>query len=743
MPRYKDTNSSTDNKEGQATDQGAADATSKSTVCSNVAYGKPTNVLLATAVILVEDDMGSRYPARAILDSGHWSVCGKSEAAGTSNNQISSFIVQQTIEFFGVTKGDGRFTHNISSHNEMGVPRSRTRQVMVVAYVEKMFRQIKVDPADAPLQSILWRFDSREIETYELTTVTYGTKPAPFLATRTLKQLAQDERERYPLAAQAISEDVYMDDVISGADSLEAAYELRNQFNGLMASGGFLLRKSASNCSEVLKDIPQDNLALPNSEEIFWDQDETVKTLDLSWLPKTDKFKFQFNLPAIKPDEILTKRKILSTIASLFDPVGLLGATITVAKITLQRLWCLQDEHGNRLDWDAPVPFMVGEEWREYHKRLASLNDLRISRCVIIPGARAIEIHCFCDASEKAYGACMYIRSTDNQGKTSVCLFTAKSKVAPLRVQSLPRLELCGASLAAQMYEKAAEALNGSYRVYFWTDSTCVLTWINAIPTTWTTFVANKVAKIQRITENQTWNHVPGSCNPADLISRGIQPDTIHSNKLWWEGPGWLKEGVESWPLQDPTVKVTDVPEKRRSTVACTTVEEKSFSVWFISKFSSYTTMIRSAAYWRRLLVALHTKDKVENEFLSTEELKQAELVIVKHVQQETFHKEIAALATGKQIHRSSPLRWFNPIITEAGILRVGGRLNFSDVAYSTKHPIILPAKHVLTEIIMRHYHQINNDTLERQHLFAEIIGQQTYSACETSGENILKYQTV
>ncbi|XP_055522958.1 uncharacterized protein LOC129717139 [Wyeomyia smithii] len=275
---------------------------------------------------------------------------------------------------------------------------------------------------------------------------------------------------------------------------------------------------------------------------------------------------------------------------------------------------------------------MVGEEWREYHKRLASLNDLRISRCVIIPGAKAIEIHCFCDATEKAYDACMYIRSTDSQGKTSVCLFTAKSKVAPLRVQSLPRLELCGASLAAQMYEKAAEAFNGSYRAYFWTDSTCVLSRINAISTTWTTFVANKVAKIQRITENQTWNHVPGSCNPADLISRGIQPDTIQSNKLWWEGPGWLKEGVESWLFQDPTVKVTDVPEKRRSTVACTTVEEKSFSVWFISKFSSYTTMIRSAAYWRRLLVALHSKEKVENEFLSTEELKQAELVIVRHV---------------------------------------------------------------------------------------------------------------
>lgn len=586
------------------------------------------------------------------------------------------------------------------------VLRSRTRQVMVVADAEKMYQQINMDEADIPLQSTLWRFETgEEVETYELTTVTYGTKPAPFLATRTLKQLAVDERERYPLAAQAVDEDIYMDDVISGADDIETAVELQKQFNAMMASGGFKLRKWASNSSAALDGIPRENLALPISEEVSWDQDQAVKTLGLTWLPKTDCFKYQFQIPALKPDETLTKRKILSAIAMLFDPLGLLGATITLAKILMQYLWSLRDGRGERFDWDVPLPNTVGEEWRNFHKQLPCLNELRVPRCVIAPKSKSIEIHCFSDASEKAYGTCLYIRSVDDQGKVSVHLFTAKSKVAPLKVQSLPRLELCGALLAAQLFEKASEAIKGSFHVFFWTDSTCVLRWISATPHAWTTFVANRVAKIQRITENHTWRHVPGVSNPADLISRGIQPSEIQGTSLWWEGPSWLKDEKTGWPHQQD-VHLEDVPEKRGSTTVCIGTAEPPFSVWFISKFSSYTKMLRTTAYWLRLMELLrHTKSDGHG-FLTSKELKQAELVIVRRVQQESFSKEIAALSKNSSVHNGSALRWFKPIMANEGVLRVGGRLGQSKETYETKHPMILPAKHLLSEMIMKHYHE-------------------------------------
>ncbi|XP_065089066.1 uncharacterized protein LOC135710421 [Ochlerotatus camptorhynchus] len=229
------------------------------------------------------------------------------------------------------------------------VLRSRTRQVMVVADVEKMFRQIWTNLIDTPFQCVLWLGTDGSIVAYELLTVKYGTKSAPYLATRTLKQLASDEREQFPLAAPAVEEDVYMDDVISGADDVESPVELRRQIDAIMNSGGFKLRKWASNCPAVLEDIPKENLALPDSNGIDWDQDAEVKTLGLTWLPNVDCFKFSFTILPLTDDQILTKRQVLCFIARLFDPLGLLGATITAAKIFIQRHWCLKSEHGQCL----------------------------------------------------------------------------------------------------------------------------------------------------------------------------------------------------------------------------------------------------------------------------------------------------------------------------------------------------------------------------------------------------------
>ncbi|XP_058816585.1 uncharacterized protein LOC131679852 [Topomyia yanbarensis] len=224
--------------------------------------------------------------------------------------------------------------------------RCRTRQIMLVADVEKIFRQINVNSDERHLQSILWRSSPRdEAVTYELNTVTYGTKPAPFLATRTLKQLAMDEEQRYPLAAKAITEDTYMDDVLTGSD--DAAETMRMQLDKLMVIGGFQLRKWASNCVEVLRGIPEENLAIRGSE-IELDPNPSIKTLGLVWQPKTDVFKFQFSIPSIDDNLLITRRQLLSIIATLFDPLGLVDATIAMAKLFMQQSWTLRDEHDQR-----------------------------------------------------------------------------------------------------------------------------------------------------------------------------------------------------------------------------------------------------------------------------------------------------------------------------------------------------------------------------------------------------------
>ncbi|XP_062713273.1 uncharacterized protein LOC134290219 [Aedes albopictus] len=285
------------------------------------------------------------------------------------------------------------------------VLRCRTRQIMLVSDVEKMFRHIYICEEDRPLQCILWRSSPiEEVGVYELNTVTYGTKPAPFLATRTVKQLVEDEATQYPMAAQAASEDVYMDDVITGADDVETALILREQLDHMMSRGGFRLRKWASNCSKVLEGVPAEDLAIKQTAEINFGTDPSVKTLGLTWVPKTDELKFQFEIPALEESEKLTKRRVLSIIATLFDPLGLLGAAITTAKIFMQQLWSIQDEKGQKLDWDKPLPPTVGETWLKLRTQLSAFNQIKIGRCVIVPGAVSVEIHCFSDASEKAFG---------------------------------------------------------------------------------------------------------------------------------------------------------------------------------------------------------------------------------------------------------------------------------------------------------------------------------------------------
>ncbi|XP_055527678.1 uncharacterized protein LOC129720252 [Wyeomyia smithii] len=560
---------------------------------------------------------------------------------------------------------------------------------MLVSDVEKMFRQINICPEDRPLQCILWRNSpSEKAQTYELNTVTYGTKPAPFLATRTLHQLAVDEQERFPLAASATIHDTYRDDVITGADSIETALELRIQLDKMLSRGGFRLRKWASNSPDVLKGLPEDGLVIRALEGINLDPDSSVKTLGLAWMPVPDTLKFSFAIPTLKDKLLLTNRFVLSVIATLFDALGLIGATITSAKIFMQRLWTLRDDGGSPLSWDQSLPPTVGEAWVKFQEQIPQLNELRIRRCVIIPQPVAVEIHCFSDASEKAYGACLYLKSINAEGEVRVHLLSSKSRIAPLKCQTIPRLELCGAELAAKLFERVNGAIRLAARTYFWTDSTCVLRWISATPTTWSTYVANRTAKIQTITECGQWRHVPGAQNPADLISRGILPVEILQNTFWWEGPDWLKLKMSSWPNVPVNLCAEEGDEgRRRSVIAAVVSTNNEFNETWLAKFSSYTSLIRVTAYCSRFIKLLrtHRKEKVQHK--------------------ECFADEWSKLSKGASVPKNSPLRWFNPFISKDQVIRLGGRLKNSLEPDEVKHPVALPARHRFTRMLLEYYH--------------------------------------
>ena len=224
------------------------------------------------------------------------------------------------------------------------------------------------------------------------------------------------------------------------------------------------------------------------------DPDSNIKTLRIQWNPREDFIFYSVNLLDF-PKQV-TKRSILSQVAKLFDPLGLLGPVLVKAKIIIQLLW----KAG--ISWDFSVPLSMNTIWTEYKGQFSLLSNVRLDRLVLAPDCGKIQMHGFSDASEKAYGACTYLRSTDVHGKHHSFLVCSKSRVAPVSSSTipLPHLELCAALLLAQLVTTTKKALQITFsKVYLWSDSTIALQWIKTEPHTQPTFIANRIAEIQRL----------------------------------------------------------------------------------------------------------------------------------------------------------------------------------------------------------------------------------------------------
>jgi hypothetical protein len=208
----------------------------------------------------------------------------------------------------------------------------------------------------------------------------------------------------------------------------------------------------------------------------------------------------------------------------------------------MQQLWQL------KVNWDDLLTTELKEHWQRLQHKLPNVKCIQIDRLVVSKERlERIELHGFSDASEVAYGACIYLRSIDVQGKITTRLLCSRSRVAPLKRLSLPRLELCAAMLLAEMYQASLRALKISFnKVRFWTDSMVVLVWLKSPAVSWKTFVANRVNHIQETTNIEDWNHISSKENPADLVSRGVDANVLRNLSLWWNGPNWLQQAETS-----------------------------------------------------------------------------------------------------------------------------------------------------------------------------------------------------
>lgn len=327
-------------------------------------------------------------------------------------------------------------------------------------------------------------------------TVTYGTKAASFLSTRCLAQLAAEVEDSS--LKRVIANDFYVDDLLTGCASVDTCYTLYNKLNEVLDAAGFPLRKWCSSSKQLMSLIPTD-LDDTAYRLTLTDQD-TISTLGLSWQPSTDTFHFSLN--EWNPPAQMIKRSLLSDINRIYDPIGLITPILIKGKIFLQQLWLL------KMDWDSILPDDLRERWIKFYSSLKSLEKLSISRKVISDGTLNISLHGFCDASQQAYGACVYIRTQTYDGAVHVKLLMSKSRVAPIRATTIPRLELCSAHLLSELITEIKSELSAinvnfeSSEIVLWTDSTVVLGWIQTYVQL-KSFVANRISQILENTDKK------------------------------------------------------------------------------------------------------------------------------------------------------------------------------------------------------------------------------------------------
>ncbi|GFX33005.1 integrase catalytic domain-containing protein [Trichonephila clavipes] len=477
--------------------------------------------------------------------------------------------------------------------------------------------------------------------------------------------------------------DMYIDDVLTGAETLLEAKELKNQLINIFAKGGMALHKWCGNNTELIE--VSENYDFSDSSEII--------VLGVYWNPKHDCFSFRIKIDL---HELNTKRDVLSTIARIYDPLGLLGPV--VAKIFLQKLWML------KIDWTDLLPDTINREWRQFVESLQVVNDININRCIVVEQPEVIELHGFSDASQSAYGAVVYCKSITSDRKMLVHLIASKSRVALTKQTTIPRLELCAAVLLAKLVHRVKQALKLNVtNTFLWSDSMIVLSWIRKESYQLKTFVANRIATIQEMTSSEQWRYVATEDNPADFVSRGMDSLKLKTCELWWNGPKFLMSNL--YPQRQIPVAVIKDPGELKNCSDFSNFFLDSATNSFVNNLfnlsNDYFKFIRVLSFICRFVYNCKSKESKRIGPLDFGELKKAEQLLLKLVQKEVFKVEMNGIQNSAMVPSNSRVKTLIPFIDSEGILRVGGRLRNSDINYNQKFPILLPSKHKLTYLIV------------------------------------------
>ncbi|XP_065195355.1 uncharacterized protein LOC135826682 [Sycon ciliatum] len=526
-----------------------------------------------------------------------------------------------------------------------------------------------------------------------------------------MRRNAEEFRDNHEEAVNAINRKHYMDDYFDSTPTVETAVARALQVVKIHKAGGFTIRSWVSNSSEVLASVPPE---LRSDSALTIDSGETAtpteKTLGLKWMPREDIFSFKLSARLVTQEAEVTqptKGHVLRMCMSVFDPLGYLAFHTVSAKVLLQRIW------RTGVSWDQPLPDDLVTRWKEWWQMLLKLSELSVPRPYSedMTKRAQVQLHVFGDASESAFAAAAYLRVTFADGSAQVAFVLGKTRVAPLKPLSIPRLELQAAVMASRMTKTIKSEHDISIdSVTLWTDSVTALRWIQADARRFKPFVAHRVGEITEVTDVSQWRWVPTDENPADAATRPRNDSGLAEK--WLKGPDFLRHPESEWPVEKPgaaTPREDDSVELKNEFKA-TAREAPTLALPEIERYSSWNKLVRTTAwvvrYIRNLRASATGKPPVAGE-LRPSEFRRAQELWWLRCQADAFPTELLDLRKTGSVATSSTLCTLSPRIDEAGLIRMAGRIRTAPAGSLVElDPVILPPKHPFTRLLLQQTHE-------------------------------------
>ncbi|PFX28501.1 hypothetical protein AWC38_SpisGene6805 [Stylophora pistillata] len=548
-------------------------------------------------------------------------------------------------------------------------PGSNTTEqpIAIMADIEKMFYQVQVPTEDSRYLRFLWwpgGDTDKEPEEFQMLVHLFGGVSSPSCANYALQKTADDNAEHFDKdTIQTVKRNFYVDDCLKSVEDNQQASRLSVPMSERAGS---------------VKELDLENLPVERALGIQWDV-------------QSDTFRFKI----VVKDRPPTRRGILSVISSIYDPLGFIALLILPAKAILRDL-CRKG-----LDWDDRIPHEDLVRWQDWLRELPELEQFAVQRCLKPKNFGRIvssQIHNFSDASSEGYGAVSYLRVI-NEAKNVHCAFLiGKTRQTPQKSVTIPRLELSAAVVATRLNRMMQHELDVAVdERFFWTHSTCVLSYIMNKERRFQTFVANRITTIHERSRPDQWYYVGTVSNPADDASRGLSAEELINKNRWTSGPSFLWEAEDCWPKQpDVPVEIKgDDPEVKK--------ERKAFSVASTVEVDFLNRMVQSCS---SCVEEMHSAEIEVLKYVQRQSFSE-ELVCLQDKESEVVHKKSVRASRTLSVKKSSSIAKLDPELRN-GLLCVGGRLRHAPIEQERRHPIILPKNHHVVDLIVRHYHLLS-----------------------------------